>query len=525
MEKINNNHTDSWSTAPSPIDDRKIEYTVDTEVLVVGGGNAGFLAAISAAQEGANTLLIEREDKISLIRTYVGGVNSKAQKRHGVEIDENDITNELMQYAINRADQRLIKLWATESGKVNDFIEDEILKPNDVYFHVETDTGDSDSRYPGWPTLHTAQNETSAVDIAPLLVGKAAKEEVEVRYNTRFIHLLQDNNDRVTGVVAEDDEGKYFQINATKGVILCTGGYANNMEMMRDLNPVAAEENVYSDAPSNYGEGIAAGTWVGADRDKMPAVLVFDRGIVPPGTVAKDTYIQEPFKNFFWMASQPFLKVNAHGERFANESIPYDYIVNSAGYQPGNLYVMLWDNNYGEHIQNNHTVGCARIEYPSRTGGLQTYVSAGGYDGNDNQIQGFIDEGLIMKADSIEELAKKLQLPVEKVRKTVNRYNQNCHNGVDEDFGKEKSRLNPVEEGPFYGCWLGGRVLSTLDGLRINNNMEVIREDGSPIQGLYAAGNDSGGFFAYTYPERIIGAAVSRAFTFGRLAGLNAATQ
>ncbi len=96
-------------------------------MLVVGGGNAGFLAAISAAKQGAKTMLIEREKSISLIRTYIGGVNSNAQQRAGVEIDANEITNTLMQYAINRADQRLIKLWAEQSGRVNDLI---FLKKN-----------------------------------------------------------------------------------------------------------------------------------------------------------------------------------------------------------------------------------------------------------------------------------------------------------------------------------------------------------------------------------------------------------
>ncbi|MBG9982841.1 FAD-binding protein [Aerococcaceae bacterium DSM 111020] len=361
------------------------------------------------------------------------------------------------------------------------------------------------------------------MSLAPMLVEKADELGVDVRYHTRMIHLVQNDQDTVTGIIAEDENGKKFEIKAMKGTILCTGGYANNVEMLEDLNPAALEENVYSDAPANYGEGISAGTWIGAARDKMPAVLVFDRGIVPPGTKAEETYIMEPFKDFFWMGSQPFLKLNINGERFANESVPYDYIVNAAGYQPGNMYVMVWDSNYRQHIDANHTLGCSRIEYPSPTGGMQTYVSAGGYDGNDKQIQDLIERGYIVKADTIEELAAKLQLPVETATQHIERYNELCEKGIDEDFGNESSRLHAVKEGPFYGCLLGGRILSTLDGLKINTNMQVLRKDGSVIAGLYAAGNDSGGFFAYTYPERLPGTAVSRAFTFGWLAGEHAA--
>lgn len=127
MIKTNNSQTEAWNIAPKLISSEQIDYTAETEVLVVGGGNAGFLAAISAAKQGAKTMLIEREKSISLIRTYIGGVNSNAQQRAGVEIDANEITNTLMQYAINRADQRLIKLWAEQSGRVNDLI---FLKKN-----------------------------------------------------------------------------------------------------------------------------------------------------------------------------------------------------------------------------------------------------------------------------------------------------------------------------------------------------------------------------------------------------------
>ena len=120
-------------------------------------------------------------------------------------------------------------------------------------------------------------------------------------------------------------------------------------------------------------------------------------------------------------------------------------------------------------------------------------------------------------------MAAKLQLPEKNLVRSVERYNQLCQNKEDSDFGKEPYRMFPIEKGPYYGIILGGRLLATLDGLRINTNMQVIDKKGNAIPHLYAAGNASGGFFWGSYPDRVPGLACSRAQTFGRLAGKNAA--
>ncbi|MCJ7841754.1 FAD-dependent oxidoreductase [Lederbergia sp. NSJ-179] len=522
---LDENKMSVWAIAPDPIKEAEISSSLNTEVLVVGAGNAGFFAAIAAAEKGAKTTLIERESHLSLIRTYIGGVKTKAQKRAGIEIDKYELVEEICRYASHRVDQRLIKLWADKSGEVIDWLEEEILKPNGAYLHAESDTGNPNDFYKAYPTQHDAQTDADGFSFAPCLEDKAYKLGVDIRYNTPMVQLIRSKSDeRITGVIAKDEDGNYIKINASKGVILCTGGYANNVEMLKEINPIAYKENVYCDAPANYGEGISAATWVGADKDEVPTVLVFDRGIVPPGTKASETYIQQPFKNFFWFGSQPFLKVNLRGERFANESVPYDWIVNAAGLQPGDLYCQIWDSNWKEDVARFQTLGCSRIQYPSPTGGLQSKVSVRGYEGAERDIEKYVNMGYVKKADTIEELAEKLQIPADSLKATVGRYNELAEKGIDEDFGKEKHRLSKVAKAPFYGCVLGGRILCTLDGLRINTNMQVLDKESNPIEGLYAAGNDSGGFFGVSYPEHIPGLACSRAFTFGRLAGQKVAS-
>lgn len=159
-------------------------------------------------------------------------------------------------------------------------------------------------------------------------------------------------------------------------------------------------------------------------------------------------------------------------------------------------------------------LGCAKFGFPGYMKDKQAFV---------DDVNKYIEKGLIIKADTIEELAAKLHLPVENLKKTIERQNQNYIDHVDKDFGKEYYRMSPIEKKPYYGCILGGRILGTLDGLRVNEKMEVLDKDYQPINHLFTAGNDSGGFFWGSYPDRVPGLASSHAQTFGRLAGKNAA--
>lgn len=159
-------------------------------------------------------------------------------------------------------------------------------------------------------------------------------------------------------------------------------------------------------------------------------------------------------------------------------------------------------------------MGCSRLGFPGIFNAEQAR----------QEVAVNVKAGLVKKADTIEDLAEQLQMPVKILKPTVVRYNENCYQGKDLDFGKESNRLFPVDKGPYYGAYIGGRLLATFDGLRINTRMQVIKENGDTIPNLYAAGNCSGGFFWGAYPDRVPGLAVSHADTFGRLAGQYAAT-
>ena len=160
-------------------------------------------------------------------------------------------------------------------------------------------------------------------------------------------------------------------------------------------------------------------------------------------------------------------------------------------------------------------IGCARI-IPSKSGGKLQIFSL---EAEQGLLAGMEAAGFIQSSDTLEGLAEKLNLPVDAFVATVQRYNELCAKGVDEDFGKESSRMLPLQNPPYYGCRQGASLLCTLDGLRINTRMQVLNTVGEPIEGLYAAGDCSGGFFAHNYPEYIVGVAVGRTLTEGYLLG------
>jgi hypothetical protein len=220
------------------------------------------------------------------------------------------------------------------------------------------------------------------------------------------------------------------------------------------------------------------------------------------------------------MGSQPFLKVDLAGNRFTNESGCYDHILHESLSLPGHTYVQVWDADWVKDIEKFDTHGCSRM-YPHQNGTEAVWPI---------EYQEYVilpqarTDGYVVTADTIEDLAKGLGLPVDTFKATVERYNELYDKGVDEDFGKEPHRLSQLRTAPFEGVRLsGGYFIATMDGIKIDETMNVLDTNHQPIEGLYCAGDCSGSYSATSYPNLLAGAAAGRSVTFGRLAGKNAA--
>lgn len=346
-----------------------------------------------------------------------------------------------------------------------------------------------------------------------VLLGRLNNAGADVRFGYELVKLVHDDG-AVTGGIFKMSQG-YVQIDAQR-TLVATGGYPANTEMMKALQPDALEVMTASSFNTfNDGSGIKAAMWAGAFKQSDPTPMLFDRGAVAPGVdagyvTADDGSETLPGKIFqLNIGSQPFLKVNRRGERFANESTPYDNMLFATRRQPGGVFCQVFDGNAPTDIDRFNMIGCASYTTAMMRSGMP--------------IDDFIamDGGteVMMKADTLDELADMLGFAGEDkdaFLATCDHYNELFDAQQDDDYGKEAYRLSELRTPPFYGCWFGASLLTTLDGIEINEKMQALDSAFQPIEGLYVAGDASGSFFATNYPEYMPGLAAGRTFTEGR---------
>lgn len=514
--------TPSWLGTPPDVAEADIAETIDTEVLVVGCRTGGLPAVISAAENGAQVLGIERTATVLDPREDIGAIDSRLQQEAFAQfpqfrIDHKEALEDIVRYANGFIRYDLVKIWVEESGAMLDWMTDIVERDGRFKMNFEGSVGTEGqgARDKAWATGHSPQK---LVDDDNLSFGKDLQEYAEAqgaqfRFNTEFVKLEQNADGRVTGVIARDVQDRhYLRINASKGVIMATGGYGNNLEMMQARQPWNQKLRIPCSGSGGNptGDGIKAMLWCGAKMDPLGAAVTFNRACCKPDETAD----MDKVGKWFWFGEQPNMKVNLDGKRFCNESGPYDYMLHSAYMQPHQTYVDIWDANWKEHVRQYNEVGCCRL-YPFDNGAPSNMDT----DFVESRNQQLIEDGYIQVADTPEELAEKLNLPVDAFVETFNRYNQFAAQGHDDDYYKEPYRIIALDTPPYYGVRTGAWFLATLDGVMIDTNMHPIREDNTPIEGLYATGDCSGGFFSVSYPNLFTGLACGRTMLFGKKAG------
>ena len=516
----------SWLGAAPEVAESDITETIDTEVVVVGCRTGGLPAVISAAENGAKVLGIEQMSAIATPREDLGAVNSRYQLESFAEfpefeIDKMEIMEDIVRYANGFVNYDLVKLWVDESGAMIDWIADIVERNGEFKMWLEGSIGTTGqgARDKAWATGHSPQKLTDSKDVTfgTCLRDYAEELGAEFRYDTMLVKCEQDASGRVTGVICRDgNDLHYLRVRASKGVILATGGYAANTEMVEARQ--AWNNRLKINVPvggSCTGDGIRAAMWCGATIDPLGCAVTFNRACCKPDEVAGSDLVGK----WFWFGEQPFLKVNLNGKRFCNESGPYDYMLHSAYLQPHHTYVDIWDSDYVEQVRQLNEVGCCRL-YPFDNGAESNMPIAK----MASDFEGLIEAGYIQQADTMEELAQKLNLPVETTVATWERYNGFADAGKDDDYNKEPYRLTKLNHPPYYGVRTGAWFLATIDGCPVNTDMHPVNDAGEQIEGLYMVGNDSGGFFSVSYPNLMTGLAAGRTMTFGRRAGMLAAT-
>lgn len=468
----------------------QVKESVAADVVVVGAGIAGMCAALSAIEAGAKTVLLEKGATFNARGFDDGCVNSSVHKEAGVHIDRDELIGELMRQANYRADQRLIRLWVDRSGEVMDWLRSRV-EPKGVKASLAPVSNEREGPYKVYRTAvnFTGQNPKLMAVLESIVKEKGG----DIRYQTPGVQLVRQGQGRVTGVIARTQAGDYIRFDARKGVVLTTGGYDNNPEMMkRFLRPSDLRIEKYNSANKICtGDGHNMALAVGADMDEPPHTLIVGNGIL----TNKD--------EFYLIMFTPWLRVDRFGRRYVNEDSDYCRAANANAILPGHFNWSILDARWGEG--------------PGQSPEYVSFVK--------KQMERYIQEGTVLVADTLDELAGKMQVEPAVLKATVARYNELARNKKDVDFGVEGDKMRPVEKPPFYAMQVRNFALVTVSGLRVNEHLQVLDKEGKPIPGLYAAGNTSGGFFADTYPRNVHGISHGRAITFGRLAGLNAAAE
>ena len=515
-----------WLGKEPDIDEASITETIDTDIVIVGAGNGGMFAAAYAAANGLNFRVVEQNSAVQDTRHWYGAIDSSAAKDAGAPAtDKAKLLSEISRYASGKCDQRVVKTWINESAAMHDFMrsiledkygwECEFTAGDEAKWPDENGEHNTDYLFPVQEHNYMASESKSGTPRNVLLQQYIEELGYTVDFKTSLAKLEKDADGRITGIIAQSTEdGHFIRYNANDGVLLACGGFPGNPYMMEQLDPLGTSvTTACSYSPSDKGYGIRAAVWAGANLDKEAAPMLFDRGIVAPGVDGGYVESESAFggKAFpgtirqYNPGTQPFLKVNRNGERFANESCPYNDIVYAAAHQPGRVYAQICDANILEDAKRFHTIGCSA---QTRNGG-EAYLQS--------KMDEAIEAGALFKCDTIEELADKLGFTGEAkdtFLATIDRYNELYDNQNDADFGKPAYRLSAIRQAPFYGCWLGASLLCTEQGIAINEKGQALDNDNKPMPGLYVTGDMSGSFFANNYPCLMAGVAMGRTLTF-----------
>lgn len=516
-----------WLGSEPEISDAECKETLSFDVVVIGAGTSGYFAAASAAESGLKTLLLEKASSGSSVRSSaLGAVNSKLQQAQGdkAAINVADIVNDMDRYAHGHIDSSFIRMWAENSGEALDWYTD-LMEKNGMGVQLEWNMPEG-TVYREWPTGHGTNGEdysTREAAVASIINNYIESfDGCKVRFETPMRKLIMEGG-KVVGLYAEGKDGM-VRVNASKGVVVATGGYGYNQEMYQALQPTRYSCLGTFDAfPSCTGDGIKALMWAGAATDDVHTSLTFNRCLLKADQKMGKPYETGQSYGYHFYASQPFLRVDSKGRRFHNESAPYDYVMEAIAQRAegDRFWHQVWDGNWKADVERFHTVGCSTLVY--REGADHDAVPGNLDDSVEPEMEQFVEEGYIVKADTLSELADKLGFDADAKKtflETCERQNANFDAQTDPDFGKEAFRLSELRIPPFYASVKScGLTLATLDGVRVNHSFQALDSEGNPIEGAYVVGNDQGGFYNGTYPNLAAGLNAGRCVTFGRMVG------
>lgn len=451
-----------------PIKESDIVATHDVDVVVCGLGPAGDAAALSCAEHGLKTVAVEKQSTGNYNSATIGGTNSKLHQHWGMTYDTDAWIADAMVDCAFQGDMSLYRHFLEKNGEAVDWYIGHFDNQNlDDYpltfaagdFPDFRDEYDKTSLSRSWNTSLNLPYPPG--DLAKILAGILENAGVEIRYSCPACQLVAGDTGSVTGVIVKSEQG-FEKYNCAKGVVLATGGYEFNQQMLKErCRPRSVPGSWLTGAFGNTGDGHQMGIAVGAAEDEFPQPIMLD-----PEQL------------------MPYLRVNKLGKRFAPEYEPYGHLALAIQAQPGTYDFYIVDDAIDEKID--------RIWTPSSScyGPKEVWTAAARSE-------------KALKANTLEELAELMEVPVDTFVASIERWNAMAAAGKDEDFGFPSDMMMTIDTPPYYATKEFADGLCTAGGLLVNTECRVLGKNRTPIEGLFAAGVVSGGMFYNTYPHNL----------------------
>ena len=498
---------------------------VDVDVVVCGAGASGVIAAVKAADLGAKVAILQKEPiavsqgncSSAIIKSGSTEAGLKKWLTFATAVNSWRPNRKLLEAYIERSEEALT--FVCEKGGITEATEWKNDKTG-VTKYQDTSTVMTGVMHDGTQSFDFGEDKVEVFapwfgpkpnNYGTLVAGILADaleeyDNLQAYFSTPVVQLVKDGNGGIVGCVGQTKDGSFIKFNA-KSVILATGAYENNETMVRRFCPDIEhfDKKVYH----RTGDGNILAIEAGSAMEPVAHSRVmhdFDAGLM-------------------W-DEHAFLDLNMNGERFVSEEVDMAYISNVLRWQPGFVgenmdlehresgslgwYCQIYDNDYMEYTE----------------GGVPEFIMQRYLKEEDPSLHVGVFPELIdtFRADTIEELAEKLGLPVEATVASVKRYNELCEAGEDLDFGKKPEYLHKFETAPFWGIRRHIRCSSITAGVLSDEYGRVVKENGEVIPGLYAVGNLGGQFYgAPDYPFFHPGLSLGHAVTFGFIAGEHAA--
>lgn len=475
-----------------------IMKTLETDVVIVAAGPAGLASAISVGENGLKSIVLEKSSTTGgAANMGMGplGIDTKIQKACFNNISVEDALHMHMEYTHYRVDGDLVQAYFNKSADTIEWLEDMGVQFAGAFRYFKESEA----------TWHIVKPENGVIgpraasSMIKIMTERAKELGSEIYLETAAVSLITEDG-KVCGVTAVDKDGNGIEVRG-KAVIVATGGFGNNSEMIKDEFGLTLGEDFFPfRIPGITGDGLKMMWEVGAQKY---------------GTNIEAIYQLPDNLNWFLLDAvlrQPNLLINQLGDRFMDEGQMGNttYAGNAIGLQIGNYgYCIMDEGILKEYKKNGPDI--MDIVHP-----------ADAFLEFDEQAAKAVEQNYMgfIQAETIEELAEKLGIDEDKLRDTIETYNEMCECGVDSQFHKDQKYLHPITG---KGKYLVGKyylaAYGTVGGVRINKFGEVLNADSMPIEGLYSAGSDANTIYGDSYNFTLPGNTMGFAINSGRMAG------